>query len=88
MAIEVNNEPHSAPASPTLGERRRPSASSTISGVGLTNKDGYSDFESYSVGSSGSSQSIKRYLNILKERDEWIILITSQLFHYWILQSF
>ena len=67
LAIEVNNEPHSAPASPTIGERRRPSASSTISGVGLTNKDGYSDFESYSVGSSGSSQSIKRYFNIILE---------------------
>ena len=60
LAIEVNNEPHSAPASPTLGERRRPSASSAISGFGLPIKDGYSDFESYSVGSSGSSQSMKR----------------------------
>ena len=60
LAIEVTNEPHSAPASPTLGERRRPSASSAISGIGLASRDGYSDFESYSVGSSGSSQSMKR----------------------------
>ena len=61
LAIEANNEPHSAPASPTLGERRRPSASSAISGVGITSKDGYSDIESYSNGSSSSSQSMKRY---------------------------
>ena len=63
LRIEINNEPHSAPASPTLGDRRRPSATSTISGQGLAGREGYSDLESYSVASSGSTQSIKRYDN-------------------------
>lgn len=60
LKIEMSNEPHSAPASPTSGERRRPSATSIISGTGIGGREGYSDFESYSVGSSGSSQSMRR----------------------------
>ena len=60
LSIEVVREPHSAPTSPTLGEKRRPSATSIVSGTAVIGREGYSDFESYSVASSGSAQSMKR----------------------------
>ena len=65
LSIELSHEPYSAPTSPTLGERRRPSASSIASGTGLSSKNGYSDFESYSIASTGSSQSMKRYVVVI-----------------------
>lgn len=62
-ALEVTGRaeysPHSAPASPTSGERRRLSATSIGSGAEVTDRF-HSDYETYSGASSGSSQSINK----------------------------
>lgn len=59
LGLEKPNEPHSAPASPTLGEKRRPSVVSNTSGVETATKDGNGDFESY-LNTFGSTQSMRR----------------------------